>query len=70
MYLEHDASRLRSLVVRTATGLRALPVDDRERALAALYAVIYGHALDYRGEAFADHFAALFLQAVRARIDD
>jgi hypothetical protein len=67
MYLEHDASRLKSLVDRTADGLSTLPPTDRDRALRVLREIVYDHAVHYRGPAFADTFSALFLQAVVAR---
>jgi|SRR6185437_9648509 hypothetical protein len=69
MYLEHNSGRLRSLVERTAIALAALPAAERGAALQLLEDVVYARAVQHRGVGFAVNFSALFLDAVRARLD-
>ena len=69
MFLEHNSGRLRSLVERTAVALAALPATERGEALQLLDDVVYARAVEHRGVGFAVNFSALFLDAVRARLE-
>ena len=70
MYLEHDATRLKSLVDRSALGVSTLSADDRERALNALKDIVFEHAVRQCDTGFAETFASLFLAAVKSKLDD
>jgi hypothetical protein len=69
MYLEPNSGRLRALVERTANSLAVLPVAERGAALQLLEDIVYARAVQHRGVGFAVNFSALFLDAVRVRLD-